>query len=400
MKPVAGAATDLVEHPEVHWPEVLADEQGQDLAGAARPAQPRGDRLHPLGPEPVVADEAGAAVEVDAARLRLRHVVHQDRQLPHFPAREAASHRLGERGRDPRVVRRQQAEMLSERIGSRERPERVLPHREAMRRRLSRGTHGGDLRKDHVEHRPRVGLANCGRAPRQPQDVSQLVPHPLPCDGHESGGRSVREPLGLRLDGEIELMGQPYQAEDAQRIVRECGGPARAKSTGGEIGEAAGRVPDRGGSLQQRGEIDGERVDGDVARRQVGLEGRSTEIGQIHVEGRRARQDDTRHAVTLAERDERASETLGQPAGGGEAARCQRQVHVAQRALEEQVPHRSADQPDRTVQGLQDRTEQRPDGIGARKGHRGRVGWGRHDSDQASDDGGGGDGAPIVSARP
>ena len=305
----------------------------------------------------------------------LRHVVQQDRQLPHFPAGETAPHRLGERGRDPRIVRRQQAEVLPERVGRFERPERVLPHREAMRRRLGRGAHGRDLRKDHVEHGRRVGLANRRRAPRQPQDMSQLVPHPLPCDGRESGGRSAREPLGLRLDGEVELMGQAQEAEDAHRIVRERGGPARAKPTGGEICDAAGRVPDRGRPLEQRGEIDGERVDGDVARRQVGLESRRAEIGQIHVEGRRARQEDAGHAVTLAERDERAPETLGQPARGGEAACRQGQVHVAQRALEKQVTHRSADQPYRAVQAPPGSRRGAAGGDRhAPEGHRGPVG--------------------------
>ena len=171
MEPVARAPGHLIQHPEVHRPEVVADEPRQHLRRATRPAKPRRDGGDPLGAEPVVADEPGAPVGVDAPRLRLGHVVEQHGQLPDLTACEAAPHRLLERRRHPRVVGRQEGQIAEQRVGGLERPERVLPHGEAMRSGLGRLAHRLDLGKDHAEDGPRIGLTDGGRAPGHPEDA-------------------------------------------------------------------------------------------------------------------------------------------------------------------------------------------------------------------------------------
>ena len=120
MEAVPRAPGDLVQHPEVHRPQV-ADEPPQYVGRPSRPAKPRADARDTLGADPVVADEPRAAVGVNAPRFRLGDVVEEHRQLPDLPSREAAAHRLREGRRDPRVVRRQQAEIGEQRVGGLER---------------------------------------------------------------------------------------------------------------------------------------------------------------------------------------------------------------------------------------------------------------------------------------
>ena len=232
------------------------------------------------------------------------------------------------------VVGREELEVAEQRVGGLERPERVLPHGEPMRRRLGCLAHRGHLGEDHLQDGPRVRLADRGRAAREAKEVGQLVSDALGRDRRDGGSRRPGERLRVLIDGEPELVAEPQDAEHAHRVVDEGRGPACAEPARGEVVETTGRVLDGGWAPEERGEVDGQRVDRDVATGEVGVEARRPQVRQIDVAWLRARHDDSRHAVRLAERDERAPEPIGQPAGQRDAAGRQREVDVVQRPPE------------------------------------------------------------------
>ena len=364
VEPVARAPGHLVQHPEVHRPEVVADEPRQHLRRAARPAKPRGDGRDPLGADPVVADEPGAPVGVDAPRLRLGHVVEQHGQLPDLAAREAASHRL--RRTTPPPARRGAP-------GGRRSPSRASAASSARSEcshtvkrcgsGLGRLAHRLDLGQDHAKDGPRVGLADGGRAPGHPQDAGSAprerarprprrAPAPPPAPAPPSPAR-WRSRAGGRAAG----------SGGRARGRRRTPSSRRHGAAGGQIAEAAGGIVDRRRPAEQRVEVDGERIDGDVAPGQVRLEARPPEVGQVDLERRRPGQDHARHAVRLAERNERASETIREAASRRAAPVREGEVDVVNRPLEQEVADRAADQPDGSADRLRDGREQRPHRI-------------------------------------
>ena len=129
-------------------------------------------------------------------------------------------------------------------------------------------------------------------------------------------------------------MAEPQDPEDAHGVVGERRRPARAESLEGEIAKTAGGILDRRRSAKQRVEVDGERIDGDIAPGQVRLETRPSEVGQVDLDWRRPGQDHARHAVRLAERNERASEPIREAASRRAAPLREGEVDVVKRPRE------------------------------------------------------------------
>ena len=178
-----------------------------------------------------------------------------------------------------------------------------------------------------------------------------------------AGDGRPRESLRLRLDGEVELVAEPQDAEDAHGVVGERRRPARTEPPVGEIVQAAGGVLDRRRSAEQRVEVDGERIDGDIAPGEVRLEAGPPEVGQVDLEWRGPGQDHARHAVRLAERHERAPEPIREAPSRRSAPVREREVDIVKRPREQEVPDRAADQPGRAADRLGDRREKRPQRI-------------------------------------
>ena len=96
---------------------------------------------------------------------------------------------------------------------------------------------------------------------------------------------------------------------------------------------------------------------------EVRLEARPPEVGQVDLDWRRPRQDHARHAVRLAERNERASESIREAASRRTAPFREGEVDVVKRPREQEVPDGAADQPDGPADRLGDSREQRPHRI-------------------------------------
>ena len=114
--------------------------------------------------------------------------------------------------------------------------------------------------------------------------MGQLLANALGRDRGERRRRRPREGLRLRLDGEVELVAEPQDAEDAHGVVGERRRPAGTEPPASQIAETAGGVLDRRRPAEQRVEVDGERIDGDVAPGEVRLEARPPEVGQVDLE--------------------------------------------------------------------------------------------------------------------
>ena len=167
-------------------------------------------------------------------------------------------------------------------------------------------------------------------------------------------------------------MAEPQDAQNAHGVVGERRRPARTEPPAGEIVQTAGGVLDRRGSAEQRVEVDGERIDGDIAPGEVRLEAGPPEVGQVDLEWRRPGQDHARHAVGLAEWHERAPEPIREAPGRRLAPVREREIDIVKRPPEQEVPDSSPDEPGGAADGLGDRGEKRPEGIRGRERHRGR----------------------------
>ena len=106
-------------------------------------------------------------------------------------------------------------------------------------------------------------------------------------------------------------------------------------------------------------EVGGERIDGDIAPGQVRLEARPPEVGQVDLDWRRPGQDHARHAVRLAERNERAPEPIREAASHRTAPLREGEVDVVKRPREQEIPDRATDKPGRSTDRLGNGHERR-----------------------------------------
>src|SRR5205823_13140400 len=88
-------------------------------------------------------------------------------------------------------------------------------------------------------------------------------------------GVGADELLGQRREPEAELVLEPYGAQQAQRVVLEDRLRDRAQAAEGDVLEAAARIDDLAACEGAR-----ERVDGEVARGEVGVD-RPAKRGEV-----------------------------------------------------------------------------------------------------------------------
>ena len=182
------------------------------------------------------------------------------------------------------------------------------------------------------------------------REQAELVEAPEACGrqalelGEDPLARRPRSEVGVRADEllrqrrepEAELVLQADGAQEAERVVLEDRLRDRAQATQVDVLEAAARVDDLAA-----GEWPRERVHREVPRREVALD-RPAE--RREVDRAAIRERDAPGAVPLREGERRAAGAIRVGAGGllGLAAG---DVEVDDRAAEELVPERSADDP-------------------------------------------------------
>jgi hypothetical protein len=178
----------------------------------------------------------------------------------------------------------------------------------------------GDLR----EHRPgepeivheRHPLDDGGRG----DDAAQLGEDPLLGDARDRGGVRARGRGGVRVDREAQLDGQARQAQRTQRVGGEGVRRDHPQAPALEVVEAAVQVDQRP-TVQRLGQ----RVDGDVPRREVGLQRAAVQRREIDLPGLAAA-----HHAPRAER-------LGQLEGRGALGLRQRARRPADVAVHHDV---------------------------------------------------------------
>ena len=222
------------------------------------------------------------------------------------------------------------------------------------------GRERGDHR-DRVAARPRNqrGIERApaeqrepGRGRRRREQAFQLGAHALRRELLERLGLGGECGLELRIDRERQLSRDARRAERAERILGEplLGLSDRDQTPRREIGEAAAGIEQRAGPR-----VEGQRVQREVAVREIVEERRSAKTGHVH---RAAR--GRHHHGPEAEPDrhrarEEREELLGR--GGG------RDVPVVHRDAARAIAHAAADQ-HRFVPGARERVEQRCDRRG------------------------------------
>ena len=294
---------------------MLPDQTLEHGGRAQGPAEADGDGRRALRAQTVVPGEPDTPVGIDAPGLGLGDVVEEDGELEDLVAREPAPERLGESPGHAARVRGEEPEVAEERVDRVDGAERVLPDGEAMGQRLGRLPHGHCLREEDVDHAPAVGDPEGGRRAREAQEAGHLVAHALGGGGHQPGRCGARLPLRSTLDREVELVGEAHEAQDADRVVGERRRSAGPEPTRREIAQASRGVQHRGRPLAEGGDPHGQRIHRHVAPGQVRLERRPAEVGEVDDGPGRAGEDDPRDAVSGANGNEGAAQTVGQPAG-------------------------------------------------------------------------------------
>ena len=149
-------------------------------------------------------------------------------------------------------------------------------------------------------------------------------------------------PAATRFEPPPGPEGKPHRAQDTHGIVGECAGRAEPDAPRGEVGQAAGGIGRRGASPGREGpERHGQRVDGEVPRAEIRLDGRRAEVREVDLHRPRQPAD----AARLVEDDVGCSQAVGEPTPPPERARGHCQVQLGRRLALEDVPHRPAHQP-------------------------------------------------------
>jgi hypothetical protein len=333
------------ERPLVHQEaevQVVAREVGhvarQPLGRAQAPQRVVG-QLRALA---VVADEGHAAVGAQPARLRLGGVVQERREAQPAAARELVGERLGEqRGHRGRL---RPAEADGGRVGLHRHDgvqhlERVAEHVGVVVRALLDAAQRLQLRQDRGEQPGLLHQLQAVAHPRRGDDALELGEHALGRDGPDRGRVLVHRPPRPGLDLEAELDGEAHGAQRAQRVVGERPAGDHPQAAGLEIGGAAVRI-----DQLAAGQRLGHRVDGEVARREVGVQVPVAQRQQVHVPGV-AGPDGPPAAELVRELERRPAGRLRDPAGRPARVARDGEVDVVGGAAEQAVADRPADEP-------------------------------------------------------
>ena len=144
---------------------------------------------------------------------------------------------------------------------------------------------------------------------------------------------------GRGVDREVQLAGQPRGADDAQRVVVEAARGDHPQDAAGDVLCAPVRVD--GDTAGQRL---GQRVGGEVAQRQVGLQRAAAQRGEIGLPRAVGGQDAPRPEL-LRQLEQRPARGAGDRARRGVDVAVDDQVDVVDRAAQEAVAGNAADEP-------------------------------------------------------
>ena len=155
-----------------------------------------------------------------------------------------------------------------------------------------------------------------------------------------AGRRRANGARARRRQREPERGLQPDRAERTQRVVGEDAGTGRAQTSGVEIGPAARGIDDASSAgREQRGQRDGERVDGEVARGQVAGEVGRAEIVEVELQPRAGHPGG---AALGVEHHGGGAERLRHALGQRQRAGRQRHVQVGDGPAEQGIAHGAA----------------------------------------------------------
>ena len=199
-----------------------------------------------------------------------------------------------------------------------------------------------------------------GAGRRRGEEALELGAHALGCELRERAGLGGEGGLERGIDLERQLGGDPRRPERAERILSEpvLGAPDGPEPPRRKICEPAEGVEQAAGAR-----VEGERVQREVAPREVGLEGGPAEASHVH-RAARGRHHDRPEAESDRYRTREEREKLLGRGGGGD-------VPVVDRPAARAVAHAAPDQR-RLVPGPRERVEE---GLhGGRRGEHGPEG--------------------------
>jgi hypothetical protein len=321
--------------------QVMARERGDvGLEPLARP-QAREDVAREAGTRAVVAEERRRAVVAAAERRRLGGVVQQRAEAQ----REAAVHLVGEwlveqrRDRAGVLVTEQRCRIGLQRHRLLEHLDRVRVDVGVVIAALLDAVQGMQLGQDRRGQPELVHQRQRGEHAVAREDPFQLGEHALLRHGGRGGRARTGEPDGVGVRRERELRRQAHETDDAQRVRRERARPDGAQPPGGEIVRATVRVHEFAAAQRL-----GDRVDGEVAEREVAVQRAAAQRAEIDLPGAVGRHHAPR-AELVGELECRAARGPPDSASGSGGVAIDDDIQVRRRAPEQRVAHRAADDP-------------------------------------------------------
>ena len=209
--------------------------------------------------------------------------------------------------------------------------------------RLRHPTAGGHFWEEAFEQAEVVQQADGCSRPGRGEAAGQLVSLALRRRQADASGVAANGLSRLRRDVEVELGGEADGAQHAQRVIYQRPLRDEADNVRFEVGQAAVGVDERDRrSNRERLDGGGERVDGEVALAQVGVD-IAAQASDIDDAERALVQHDAGDASFVVEQDEVAIEAVGDHPGDRGRIAWHGQVEVGQRAAQEGIAQRAAD---------------------------------------------------------
>ncbi len=299
---------------------------------------------------PVVGDPAGR---------RLGHVVEQGAEAQRLAPGQLVGQRRGEERGDGRavLVAEQGAGVALEHDHRLEDLEGVAGDVAVVVAVLLDSGHRVELGEDHRRQPELAGQPQPVERARGGEDPLELAEDALGGDAGQAGSGGAGGSAGLGVGVEVELAGEAHEPQRAQGVGAERVGAGQAQAPGGQVAGAAERV-DQAAAGQRLGD----RVDGEVAERQVGDQGPAADRVEVGLPGAVAG-DHAPGAELVGELEGRRPGAAGDRPRGEADVAVDHEVDVGRRTgSAERVADGAADHPGR-------RAGQRAPGELERPGH-------------------------------